>query len=408
MAKIKIRNFGPIKNGYDAADGYIEIKDVTVFIGDQGSGKSTVAKAISTLSWIEKALIRGDFSANDIGKYNRFKKQLAYQNIHNYLKTNTLIDYQGDAYQIQYAEGRLVAKRIKHDATYSFPKIMYVPAERNFVSAVDRPDLIKRLPLPLYTFLDEYDKAKGDLDSELLLPVGKNVRFEYRKQSKKSWLVGDDFKIGLLEGSSGFQSLVPLFLVTRSLVKQLGKETSATNKEMSIAEQKRIRNEIEKLKKNPNISEDVRRLYLEELSSRHAYACFINIVEEPEQNLFPASQWAMLQSMIAFKNMHPNNKLIMTTHSPYIIAYLNLAMQAKHLSAKVTDADSMDRILRIVPESAMVSHDRVSVYQFEERDGSIRLLPAEYGVTTDRNYLNESLAESNHLFDELLEIEQAL
>jgi predicted ATPase len=62
MSKIKIKNFGPIKEGYQENDGWIDIKKVTVFIGNQGSGKSTVAKLISTFTWIEKALVRGDYT----------------------------------------------------------------------------------------------------------------------------------------------------------------------------------------------------------------------------------------------------------------------------------------------------------------------------------------------------------
>ena len=56
MSKIRIKNFGPIKEGYQENDGWLDVKKVTVFIGNQGSGKSTVAKLISTFSWIEKAL----------------------------------------------------------------------------------------------------------------------------------------------------------------------------------------------------------------------------------------------------------------------------------------------------------------------------------------------------------------
>jgi len=41
MAKIKIKNFGPIKEGYLEKDGWLDVKKVTVFIGNQGSGKST-------------------------------------------------------------------------------------------------------------------------------------------------------------------------------------------------------------------------------------------------------------------------------------------------------------------------------------------------------------------------------
>ena len=49
MSKIRIKNFGPIKEGYQENDGWLDVKKVTVFIGNQGSGKSTVAKLVSTM-----------------------------------------------------------------------------------------------------------------------------------------------------------------------------------------------------------------------------------------------------------------------------------------------------------------------------------------------------------------------
>ena len=52
MSRIKIKNFGPLKETASVTDGWIDIKKVTVFTGNQGSGKSTVAKLVSTLSLI--------------------------------------------------------------------------------------------------------------------------------------------------------------------------------------------------------------------------------------------------------------------------------------------------------------------------------------------------------------------
>jgi len=51
MSSIIIQNFGAIKT----LNAPVEIKKVTFFIGNQGSGKSTVAKLISIFSWIEFA-----------------------------------------------------------------------------------------------------------------------------------------------------------------------------------------------------------------------------------------------------------------------------------------------------------------------------------------------------------------
>ena len=60
MAKLRIKNFGPITEGLQSSDGFITFDKYTLFIGDQGTGKSTVAKMYSVCSWLEKAFFRGD------------------------------------------------------------------------------------------------------------------------------------------------------------------------------------------------------------------------------------------------------------------------------------------------------------------------------------------------------------
>ena len=67
MRRIRIKNFGPIKEGFwgESTDGWMDI--VTMFIGNQGSGKITIAnKLISTFIWMEKALLNGTLSGLDI------------------------------------------------------------------------------------------------------------------------------------------------------------------------------------------------------------------------------------------------------------------------------------------------------------------------------------------------------
>jgi predicted ATPase len=407
MVKLKIKNIGPIKNGFNSNDGFINFTGVTLFVGNQGSGKSTVAKVFSTLSWIEKALVRGDFNANYLSSYNRFKKHLAYQGISNYLNNNSLIEYIGNAFTIKYYNSKLIITENTNKSGYKFPKIMYVPAERNFVSSVDRPDLVKRLPLPLYTFLDEYDEAKNNLRNEIKLPIG-NVSFQYRKQNKKSWLLGHDFKIPLLEASSGFQSLVPLFIVTQHLTQIIKQSGDSTYKKISVDEGKKIRKEIDNIFSNENISEDIRRVLLEKLSARFEYACFLNIVEEPEQNLYPISQKEILFELLNSKNDFEHNKLIITTHSPYIINYLTLSIKADIVKHKINGNDNnhnrLKELSEVVPLGSTVDKSIVSIYQLSEH-GDITRLSDYNGLPSDENYLNEFLAESNDMFIKLMEIE---
>ncbi len=411
MSQIKIKNFGPIKSGYQENDGWLDIEKVTVFIGNQGSGKSSVAKLFSTLTWIEKALVRGDFKEKDLTVYNRFKKHCTYQNIGNYFKDDTLIEYEGKAYTISYFEGNIsVNKKVQNG--YAFPKIMYVPAERNFLSAVDKPTSLKKLPSTLYTFLDEFEDAKNELKGRLNLPIG-NVQFEYDKLNKIASIVGEDYKIRLTEASSGFQSFVPLYLVSRYLARAINNEneTDESVKSISFEEEIRIKKEIQTILSNPHISDEVKKASLEFLSSKFTYSSFINVVEEPEQNLFPTSQRIILNNLLAFANMKEGNQLILTTHSPYIINYLSIAIQGDYLKGKI-DAHTeggkyLDRLDEVVPLESLVTASDVVVYQLDDA-GNIMKLPDYEGIPSDGNYLNASLAEGNTLFDNLLEIEEDL
>ena len=46
-----------------------------ILTGGPGSGKSTIAKLISTFTWIEKALVRGDYDKKWFERKNKLKNQ---------------------------------------------------------------------------------------------------------------------------------------------------------------------------------------------------------------------------------------------------------------------------------------------------------------------------------------------
>ncbi|MFZ4561143.1 MAG: ATP-binding protein [Saprospiraceae bacterium] len=405
MSKLRIKNFGPIQEGYLENDGWLDVKKVTVFIGNQGSGKSTVAKLISTLSWIEKAMVMGTLRQDELNTHNRFLKQLAYQRIEKYAKPDTSIEYIGKAFSLSYMDGKFEAHKSKENG-YLLPKIMYAPAERNFLSSVDRPDKLKNLPSTLYTFNDEFDAAKNLFASGIELPINK-VRFEYDKLNKLAHIVGENrnYELRLSEASSGFQSTVPLFLVTKYLSDSLSAEEDPSIKENSLEEQKKLDKEIKAILNDPQLTPEIRQAYLRQLSAKRKRACFINIVEEPEQNLFPSSQRSLLFELL-FHTKREGNKLVMTTHSPYLINYLTLAVKAEMVKNNLEKEDALNKLATIVPLQSALSGKDLVIYELDEEAGSIRGLPDYKGLPSDENYLNSSLDDSNELFAQLQEIEK--
>lgn len=403
MAKLKVKNVGPVKEGLRSKDGFIDFKGVTVFIGNQGSGKSTIAKLFSTLSWIEKALVRKDFTEDYITKYNRFqKKYLAYQNIHNYLSEESQIEYIGDAYILNYNRGQLTVNRISSD-NYSFPKIMYVPAERNLVSSVDRLDKIKNLPAPLYTFFDEYSDAKSEFTNGIELPI-LNSKVIFNKQGTPK-LVGNDYQIRLVEASSGFHSLVPLIVVTQYLSKIIKNKLNKSRNELSREEEIKIRNAVLKLLRKKDISEDVIQIALEQLSSRFTYRSFINIIEEPEQNLFPESQGKILYDILKYHNENQNNRLVLTTHSPYIINYLTLSIKANQILKKSNSENLREVVSKVVPLNSTLQGTKTSIYELNDIDGSLKAIDKYKNLPSDDNYLNSYLEKFNDDFVKLIQAE---
>jgi hypothetical protein len=360
-----------------------------------------VAKAISTLTWLEKAISRGDISS-DLSE-NDFINLFEYQRVHNYFKSNTNIEYVGSRLRIKYNKGSRPLIQKDEQLKYELPKIMYVPAERNFLSTIENPFSIKNLPDTLRTFAEELRKSQLKFKNKFLsLPIG-DTKYEYNESKDTSSLIGSGFEVNMLEASSGFQSFVPLYLVTMFLSDELQEMRELIKKDdieraaktfLTIDQNRRRTEEITKSSYNSGIIND-----------KYFNNCFINIVEEPEQNLFPSSQWEMLQSLLVFNNKNTANKLIITTHSPYIINYITLTVKAGEIKKKACNNAVKDNLQKIVSLNATINSDDLIIYELDENKGTIIKLGNYKGLPSDENYLNDGLERSNDLFVELLKIE---
>ena len=129
---------------------------------------------------------------------------------------------------------------------------------------------------------------------------------------------------------------------------------------------------------------------------------FLNVVEEPEQNLFPQSQMKNLEFLLDCANCNMNNKLVITTHSPYILSYITLAAKVFDLLKRGVPKE---RLENIVPVQSAVDGNQVFIYETQQ-DGSIKKLESYDNLPSDENLLNKAMALGNELFAELLDLEQ--
>ena len=111
----------------------------------------------------------------------------------------------------------------------------------------------------------------------------------------------------------------------------------------------------------------------------------------------------MLYSLLKINNEIADNKLIITTHSPYLVNYISVAVEAGKLTQGVT-AVKQKQLNKIVPISSVVNSDDLAIYQLNEK-GSVELLDSYKGIPSDENLLNNEIGRTNELFADLLDLQ---
>ncbi len=407
MKQLKIQYFGPIKSGFSENNGFLTMDKVVVVCGPQASGKSCIVKLFSTFSWLEKALVRGDFSIDYLIKYNRFKNNFCkYQNIHNYFTKNTYIEYIGDAYHMTYSQQKLSVVKSESLERYQRPQVMYVPAERNLLSVVEHAENKRDLSPTLVTLLEVYLKACKRLEKGQLLPIN-NIRFRYDKLNKIAHIGDENYSVHLSEASSGIQSFTPMYIALQYLSDTIGQEEQSTQ---SFSERERVQRLIKEILKDNTIDDNLRKDLLVEINDAQYNKCLVSIIEEPEQNLHPTSQQAVLASLLKIVQNNDDNQLIMTTHSPFVINYLSLFIKAFDVQKKIVLQETpianelQAQLNKYIPQESAIDGNHVRVYEIDI-NGKITELEKYDNMPSDSNVLNTMLADINIQFDNLLAIE---
>ena len=356
--RLIVKSFGPVK------DLDVIFKKVTLFIGDQGTGKSCVAKLFSMFKWTEKVLSQKKYKLSYFEQYNRFQKMLCkYHRIESFVNESSYIKFEGDLYDFLYENGNFSVIDKNHEIK-GISKVMYVPAERSIVSvAENKSKLLKELPDSSETFSDEFVNAKKFFQNGYNLPF-EGLRFEYDSLNDAGWIHGVDYKVRLINASSGIQSSLPMCIVSEYLSSKISDKEEV---KLSKEEKDKLEKRVAEIMQNEEYSDSIKDMMIRQLSYANRYNQLINIVEEPELNLFPRSQMEVLFSLISNNASAEENMLVFTTHSPYSLAIINAMIMGAKAYANATE-EQRGQIEAILPVKYQINENEIAAYRLSSSD----------------------------------------
>jgi hypothetical protein len=256
----------------------------------------------------------------------------------------------------------------------------------------------------LQEFKEIFQEAKTNLkDNQTMdLPI-EGTSIEYNQLNDILYVKGNDYKIPLSDSASGFQSVVPMYVVAEYLSK-----ITETEQKMDDAEREQFIKQSTLILNNPRYTQEQKDILLSRLADGINIKSVFNIIEEPEQNLFPTSQRSMLFALLKFNNVSEHNSLIITTHSPYVVGNMTLAIKAAELYKKTSNNDIRQKIANIVPEMSSINANDVVIYEFDDKTRTVSELEIQNGLPSDNDYLNNALGDTNDLFCDLLDLEEEI
>lgn len=404
MAHLHLENIGPIS----IVD--IDLRRYNVFIGPQSSGKSTIAKLISFCSWVEKRAAT-TLSENIFANAEDFKTHAEdYHKMHGYFNADSVLEYSSDIIQIKYKENSLALSLLNKTA-YKRKKILYIPSDRNLV-AMDRLDrLIVETNTNLRGFMFDWFDARETYGKEHHLNIlDLNMEYYYDKDAKvnKDKIIhinGKTYEIALSDASSGLQSVTPLTLLLNYFYKQYFLDYGKTTTYEKQREQKELEEKISSL--YPVIVPDNKEKGLfNALEHRSLYNKLTIpnttdfIIEEPEQNLFPSTQTQLISYILRVCNETGlEHSFTLTTHSPYVLAQLNILLFAGMLE----DQGKSDAIKKIVEPLSVIKPQELGVYAVQN-DGKIEPILDEKTGLISQNYLDSASVELSEKFQNLYQL----
>ncbi|MCC9020392.1 AAA family ATPase [Flavobacterium lipolyticum] len=379
MEKLIVKNFGPIK------EAEIDLTKYVVFIGDTSTGKSVLAKLISIFREFSNVLNNRVDNSEFLAS---FRDQLENYNI-DFNCENSIIDYFDTDLHIRLFRNEVSVlndsrKKMTLDDLEYFVKDkniiesneemqiairslsmrgqnIYIPAERILTSLVGASISglwANNVALPncFKDFAGKFEVARKRIRTKKYPEF--DIAYFFNGHNQDFVRIGDnrEIEVSLVQASSGIQSLIPLLLV----------------------------------------------LDFELLGGRIEPRLSF-LIEEPELNLFPIKQKKLIDYIIT--GVNPTKyKVVITTHSPYVLSSLDTLMLAKNTFNE--HLDLREKINSIVSEDKWIDYDDISVYEVKN-DGKIYSIKNEEFRSIDTNAIDGVSDIISEEFDKLTELRYA-
>lgn len=373
---LKIKQFGPIKEAC-----LEDIKPFTFFIGESGSGKSTILKVLALMRHMYKQI-----NLRSYLKLGNVIDKTIDLSMAEYLRNGGLAEYVTEETELLYSKGDCEisytpkglkgTRKLIPASSLSLEKISFLSDKRGAIASL-LANNNDGAALGFYlteTFKDFKEAAEQIKKIELPFL---NVRYSEKKAQNgaRQFHIGnlkDTYDIHFEDASSGIQTMTPLALIAEYFSKyfDIVKETNT-----SI---------VDLLGKNDSLSAFRHNMNVGDINNRSIHL----IIEEPELSMFPTAQRSSVNMLIR-KCLHSktNMTLSIATHSPYIINHLNLLMKA------------FDKKTTI--EGAALDYNCTAAYVVE--NGYITDIKVQNAHLINTDYLSEDM---NEIYDEYEKLDE--
>lgn len=326
---VSIKNFGPI------VDVQIdEVKKMNVFIGNSGSGKSTIMKILVLFQWLFKQLclrsyIKKAGVQENIKEFD-FKEYLSNVDILGYLRDDTEIIYKRGKYTVSYKNKKLNTRVDIDGSDLSLEKMTYISDKRNLI-----PNLMagsvpadKISDFFLHETFEDFKLAIKDFEGIEIPAVNVSIEKKELKYGKYELYVKDGengapYEIKIEESSSGMQNVIPMYLVIYFFATRFNMTESAKTTIKKYMFDADLMDQFSQFSPSFNLSD---------ITDNNVHIH----IEEPELSLYPEGQIQLMKGLIDIcyrnKGKGYNISTVISTHSPYIMNYLNLAIKNETLS----------------------------------------------------------------------------